>query len=506
MENLIFQKIEETGSTWVPLEDIPEERKDELWEKCKEGEIMLKCINNTLLVTLPYYKELEEIAARYVIANVTKKGSNFVPRDILPLISEYEEMESKKMGMPYSLAKEQIEGVITLLTNSFAILTGGPGTGKTTVLKCVAYIIKKLCPNAVISFTAPTGKAARRVTESTHYPASTIQRKIGDKGDDRGELIRMSEDFVICDEVSMLDLETFVKTLQCISPWTHFYMVGDVDQLPSVGPGAVLRDCIDCGMIPVCQLEETFRQDNDSVLFQNIQNIKKGLYAPLLKGPDFHQYDEDENVVNNLIGMYLEAVEEFGLNNVVALTPYRKEGLVCSEKLNNILQKKLNPKGKIVTGIVLRNDGHEAKITFRVGDPVMQLVNRDMVANGDVGTITDISGKKITVQYYDCTVEYYPEDYEDLELAYALSIHKSQGSEYKFVIIPMLHEHRNLDRNLCYTAITRAKKVCTVIADEDVLSIACKTQSSWQRCTCLAETIREKSIAVDIASAAANQL
>ena len=492
------QENEENGSTWIPLKNLPNGKK--VLEKCEKGDLVQKTINKEVLITLPYFAELEEKAAQSILRNLTKRCKNFSEVEIVPLIQEFEEVTTKKVGFPYKLAKEQKEGVVTLLTNNFAILTGGPGTGKTTVLNCVAYIIKKINPRAVIAFTAPTGKAARRVTESTHYPAMTIQKKIGDKGDNLN-LIKMSEDYVICDEVSMLDIETFTKALSCISPWTHFYMVGDVDQLPSVGPGAVLRDCIDSGVIPICQLEQTFRQDNDSVLFKNIQNIKKGLYAPLLEGPDFHRFNENGKIVDTLIQKYLDGVKKYGLDNVVTLTPYRKEGFVCSEKLNKLLQKKLNPEGKYIRTTIAREDGHELDITFRVGDPVMQLVNREMVANGDVGSIIEISGEKITVQYYDCTVDYYPENYDDLDLAYALSIYKSQGSEYKYVVIPMLREHKNLDRNLCYTGVTRAKKECVILADNDVLSKACKTQSSWLRYTCLAETIKQKIIAATIKAA-----
>lgn len=483
-EQAVLRFLNDTGSSWAPLDKI----ESDLTSDINSGELCIREKNGRYFVTFPYYKNLEEKIAEMVISRLKPIK---VDIDLInAFIRRFETEESNRLGFDFKLAPEQKEGVFTLLTNKFAILTGGPGTGKTSVLKCVAQVIKWLkCPTS-ISFTAPTGKAARRVKESTGYVAVTVQSAIKDTGEKVQELTAITSDNLITDEVSMLDMNTFYKLLLSLSPWTRFYIVGDVDQLPSVGIGAILRDLIDTKIVPCCQLEKTFRQDNDSILFENIQIVKKGCYLPLREGPDFKRIKTEENCFKNCVNLFMEGVEKYGIENTVVLTPYRKEGSVCSEKLNEVLQQKCNPNGTGIRTTVQREDGRKLNITFRVGDPVIQLVNCGKIANGDVGVITDISGKRIRVKYYDCVVDYWPQTYSQLDLAYALSIHKSQGSEYKDVIIPFLKENRNLDRNMVYTGITRAKALITVIGEDDVIMDACKVQSAWERYTFLCEEIQ----------------
>lgn len=485
-------KINDTASTWIPLSELPRVTPREIEEfKCKTR----IGVGRRAFVTFNFYANMEEDIARELIGRVRPFEKRYPRCDVLPIIKRFEEQESKRLGIDFKLADEQVEAVITLAGSQVAILTGGPGTGKTSVLKCLVYVLKSLYPKATIEFTAPTGKAARRITESTGYKAMTLQKRIGDRGEldfDQDEYEPIYSDFLITDEVSMLDMKTFRNALTALSRSSCWYLVGDVDQLPSVGIGCVLRDLVDSGSVPVAQLVKTFRQDNSSVLFQNIQQVRTGLCVPLVEGPDFKRIKTEENALQNTVDEYLKGVEKYGLDNVVVLTPYRKAGSVCSEKLNKILQEKLNPykEGQHYVRTTVERDGRDLKIIFREGDPVIQLLNVAKVANGDVGRIEKIDGKRITVRFSDCTVDYYPDTYEQLDLAYALSIHKSQGSEYKLVIIPFLAENKNLDRNMVYTGITRAKKECVVIGYDKVIMDACKLQSAWVRETYLCEILQ----------------
>lgn len=483
----ILTYLKNTGSTWAPLNEL---RSFDVRKAIRDKEVYYRSIKGRGFVTVPYFYEQEKRVARKVMLRV--KPIEVDEDRVSALIEKFEQMESERMGFNFRFADEQKEGIHTFLKSWFAILTGGPGTGKTSVLKGAAQIIKWTHERISVTFTAPTGKAARRITESSGYPATTLQKYIGDGG--MGNLLKMVyDDYFIIDEVSMLDMDTFEKTLDSLSYNTHLFIVGDVDQLPSVGIGAVLRDLIDSKLVPCCQLEKTFRQDNSSVLFDNIQIVKQGGYLPLREGPDFIRIKTEENVLENCISKYLEAVAEFGLENVVALTPYRKQGIICSEKLNAILQNKLNPFGKTpsLKTTVYRDEGRALQIRFQVGDPVIQLENREKIANGDVGTVIKIINDVVVVKYSDCVIDYKVSDLNQLDLAYALSIHKSQGSEYKYVVIPVLKENTNVDRNSIYTGITRAKKVCCLIGDDEVIMAACKMQSAWQRYTFLSDEIEK---------------
>ena len=489
----IMKKIEESASTWISETVLSKWPAIEIANK----KVCAREIGGNTFVTLPYYSEMEYWVAKEVFKRVNKPVKKVAKETIQMLIKQFEANESKKLGIEFKLAPEQVQAVILLVNVNFGILTGGPGTGKTSVLKALIYVIQHIDPSGIIEFTAPTGKAARRITESTGFPATTIQKKIGDRGEEEQESFKpIYADYLITDEVSMLDLPTFFKAIFSLGNNVRWYLVGDVDQLPSVGVGCVLRDLIDSNIVPVAALIKTFRQDNSSVLFENIQNIRSGLFIPLLEGPDFHRIPTEENVLENTINQYMAGIEKYGLEQTVVLTPYRKAGTICSEKLNAILQKKLNPLdgNKHYVRAKITRDERELKMLFIVGDPVIQLVNVEKVANGDVGKIINISGKKITVQYVDCIVDYYPDTYNQLDLAYALSIHKSQGSEYKLVILPFLEENTNLDRNMIYTGVTRAKKECIVIGKDKVIMDACKLQSAWKRDTALCEELQKNGL------------
>jgi exodeoxyribonuclease V alpha subunit len=481
----VLKYLEENGSSWMPIS--PDEK--------FESDLCKRVSNNVTYITHPWFKTAEQECSQ-VLAGKVKEIKEDISR-IDEYIKEYE------YAFNIKLADEQKDGVRMMATQMLCILTGGPGTGKTSVLKCAVYVIKRLNSNTSICFTAPTGKAARRIKEGAGFEATTIQKKIHDTGLPNNILDDIWEDVCIVDESSMLDLEVFYKLCKCLSSHTRLVLVGDVDQLPSVGEGSILRDLLNSNYIPAVMLEKTFRQDNSSKLFENIQIVKKGCNVPLEEGNDFKRFKESGDIFKLCVDRYMENVKTYGVEQTVLLSPYRKAGNVCSKKLNSYLQRRLNPDGVGFKTKVWRDDSDEW-IEFKVGDPVINLRNNSRIANGDTGRIIFIGKGIVKVKFSDCTYIYNVsrQELNDLDLAYALSVNKSQGSEYKCVIVPFLKEHDNLSRNMIYTAISRAKSICEVIGDDEVIQSACKTQAAMERNSFLAEEIetsmKQKQLIVDL--------
>ena len=475
-EDEVLDYLAETGSTWMPVDDLE-----------PNGNLFYRTCNEKVYVTHPWYKEMEQKCSLLLVKKLQMNYLNDtseIEGKIPDYIKEYEEANNIK------LSDEQISGVHMICTSWIGILTGGPGTGKTSVLKCAKYVLQKLYGRLSFAFTAPTGKAARRITESTGFQASTIHRKIHDVGESEKPLKAIYDDYLFIDESSMLDLEIFTRVMLCLSNFTHIFFVGDVDQLPSVNEGAILRDLIDCGELPYTKLEKTFRQDNSSKLFENIQIIKKGCHVPLEEGNDFKCFRTEKDAFKLCVEEYMKNVKQYGLEQTVILSPYRKVGNVCSKKLNNYIQKVINPDSKGVK-VRIRRDGEYETIEFRVGDPVIHLKNRKEIANGDCGKIIKADGDEVLVQYSDCIVRYVVSkgDLNDLDLAYALSVNKAQGSEYNCVIVPILREFENVDKSMIFTAVTRAKVRCEVIGLNSTIMQCCKTKSVDYRKTFLRDEI-----------------
>ena len=480
--------MEQNGSSYVPMDQFETKQTDGLQEAVKEERVIVIPWHKKTYLTLPEIRVKEEFCAKEIVARSSvEKTVGMASLDVIaPLINKYEE----ENHMTFS--DEQRQGIEMICNSHFCVLTGGPGTGKTSVLKCAAEVIKKTAGRRVtLNFTSPTGKAAKRITESSGYEASTLQSYTGGFG---GAPIQLkAPDVMFVDESSMMDLDTLFVMLQCLYPCTKIVLIGDTEQLPSVGIGSVLRDLIDSDAVRFTQLIKTFRQDESSTLFENIQNVKMGGALPLKNGSDFNfiQEEEDAKIKECCIKAYLESVERFGISETAVLTPYRKKGTLCSDALNRELQALVNPNGKAFKAHVFRDD-YSLDVTYRVGDPVIQLVNRKGLANGEVGTVIDINDGKIMVRFPDTLMSYWKKDLDALDLAYALSIHKSQGSEYKSVIMPLSKNHRNLSRNLIYTGLSRAKKYCTVIGSYEVIREACDKQADLERGTFLVEEIQNQ--------------
>ena len=414
-------------------------------------------------------------------------------------VEEYPDLDDSISGeervLRFRLAPEQREAVKMGLTSKLCVITGGPGTGKTSVQRALLDLYKKRFPAARIVCCAPTGKAARRMEQSTGVPSATVHRVLGliaNEDGQYGDPETLDADLVLVDEVSMLDVYLAEKLFRSIPATARLILVGDSDQLPSVGPGAVLKEIIASGRVPVVRLDQVFRQKNGSRIAANAKLIRHGNLS-LEYGPDFEFYDSTDMSVSAEIieSLYLQETARCGIDNVVLLSPYRQKTETGANALNQRLQGKVNPPadGKM--------DAVHGQRRFRTGDKVMQIKNCEDINNGDVGYITSITGTQtesvVRIDFGDGRiVDYENADLDMLDLGYACTVHKSQGSEYKSVIINLQCAHSvMLVRPLIYTAITRAKEKVLIVGERRALCTAIRRIDTEQRGTKLAQRIRE---------------
>lgn len=397
-----------------------------------------------------------------------------------------------------TLSESQREAVKLALTSKVVVITGGPGVGKTTLVNSILLTIR--AKQMRVTLCAPTGRAAKRLSESTGIEAKTIHRLLEfdpkTYGFKRTKDNPLDSDLVVIDESSMVDIALMNKLLAAVPSSAALMIVGDVDQLPSVGPGSVLSDIIDSGVVPTVRLTEIFRQAATSRIIVNAHRINKGEMPLKAEGSELSDFyfipaDTPEEIHAKLLQVVTERIpKRFGLHpvrDVQVLTPMNRGGL-GSHSLNAELQKALNEKA-------------EPKVTrfgttFAPNDKVIQTVNNydKEVFNGDIGQITEIDVEEglLQVDYDGRTVEYEFGELDEVSLAYATSIHKSQGSEYPAVVIPLAMQHYTLlERNLIYTAVTRGKKLVTIIGQPKALAMAVKNRKSNKRLTKLATRISE---------------
>ena len=446
------------------------------------------------LSTLKYIDEQETRVAEAIMEHVWLVK---VPHISSKTINYWIDRFIREENHGYALHIRQREAVHTAVNNSFFLLVGGPGTGKTTTLNCIKYVLRKCHKNIELKFTAPTGKAARRVNESTGEKAKTFHSEMHIFDED-AEPIDFEDDMLVIDEVSMMDLNLTDKLFKAVKSCKRIAFVGDDAQLPSVGRGAILRDLIRSRLVPMTRLTKTFRQDENSTLFVNIKNVAEGK-AELVKGSDFEFECLKDNanvkeIFFDLRERYFKAIEKYGIENIVLLLPYRKwiKDTVTSETMNNFIHSLLW-EGKNVKKIKSIKEGQTRH--FCKGDYVMQLENRAECSNGEVGKIINLDDNKIVIDFGkrpDATkntlVSYKINELDQLTLAYAMSVNKSQGSEYACVIMCLLNCHgMMLNRNIVYTGITRAKKECQLVYQDKAFKKAVKTLADEDRISLLVE-------------------
>ena len=382
----------------------------------------------------------------------------------------------------FSLEKEQREAILQALQHKVLIITGGPGTGKTTLLVSLLALFR--ASNVSFALAAPTGRAAKRMGEMAGEEAKTIHRLLEynprERGFQRGEHRPIEADVVIIDEASMVDLPLLDYLLQAVEPHSHLILLGDVDQLPSVGPGSVLRDLIDSGAVPVVVLRRIFRQTQESLIVVNAHRILRG--ESLLFGDEREKRDfvfvPRENEAEILETVKTLVKERSGDKEIQVLSPVHR-GPLGTVYLNRELQKLLNPGGESI---------QRGETLFRPGDKVMQLRNNydKAVFNGDLGRIVRIDREagELQVDFDGRPVSYTMEELDELSLAYAISIHKSQGSEYAAVVIPLHPSHYlMLHRSILYTAVTRGKEQVVLVGSRRGLAMAIRNVRVERRFT-----------------------
>lgn len=402
----------------------------------------------------------------------------------------YSSMRAPAPGQ-YMLNEDQQRGIMASLSNRVTVVTGGPGTGKTTLIKKLLAILDQT--HIVYKLAAPTGRAAKRISESTGRLAMTIHRLLGFDGTSmrfvHNEMNRLNLQFLIVDEASMIDIFLMHAICKALPLNAHIVLIGDVDQLPSVGAGNVLHDLIASKKVACVRLTEIFRQAQDSLIIVNAHRVNKGLF-PTTSIPDskgdfiFIKEDDPSSLPRHLGAIFGHTLARCGIKaeDASVLVPMNR-GIAGTQTLNQVLQTMLN---KQETPQQIAHNGY----TFKVGDRVMQIRNNydKLVFNGDTGTITliDLEEKRMDVQFADRIVPYDFIELTELVLAYAISIHKSQGSEYDAAIIPIFTAHfALLQRNLVYTAITRAKKLCIIIGQPKAIAIALRNTKGTERKTFL---------------------
>lgn len=437
----------------------------------------------TLVYPALLYRAEVEVAARL---RAMAGWARPVPcADAAQLVKDWQAAEG------LSLARAQEEAVMAALSHGVLVLTGGPGTGKTVTIKGIMALLAGQGLKIVLG--APTGRAAKRLSEACGREASTLHRLLEAGGGAeeaplfmRNERNPLDADVIIIDEASMIDITLMYYLLRAVPEGCRVVLVGDVDQLPAVGPGAVLKDIIRSGMVPVTRLTEVFRQQGESIIVTNAHRINRGQAPDCASSADFSlRLLEDSGQVAEAVAEIVAgelAGEGFDpLRDVQVLSPMHRH-LCGVENLNRLLQARLNPP-----------PGQAAARGLRQGDKVMQLRNNYAkgIFNGDIGFVAGMDENVAIVQYPDGAVVYERSELDQLAPAYAMSVHKSQGSEYPVVVMPLVAEHHiMLQRNLLYTAVTRAKRRVILVGSKAALNTALANDRTKRRYSLLAERLR----------------
>ncbi len=492
-----LQKLKEQTTAILELDyndNIANTIKLALHDLYNSDKIKLISHEDKHFVTLtPFYFSEQGVAGKL------KKLMKFPAQYTFDINKIYKKLRIQTNKDVVALNEDQQKGIVTCLQNKTTVITGGPGTGKTTLIKKLIEMLDQ--HKITYRLAAPTGRAAKRITEGTGKPATTIHRllefDVSTMGFVRNEQNTLPLNFLIIDEASMIDIFLANSVLKALPSHAHVVFIGDVDQLPSVGPGNFLNDIIASDKVPSVRLTKIFRQAQDSLIILNAHRINTGEF-PTSYQPDtrqdfiFIKEEDPQQVTLHLENIYTKTLLKHGINphDSIVLVPMHR-GVVGTQKLNHDLQQMLNPNAQKTS---LENDADKhisyAGTIYNIGDRVMQIRNNydRLVFNGDIGILESIdhTEKTFNVLYEERIVEYDFSDLNELVLAYAISIHKSQGSEYAAVIIPIFMQHFTLlQRNLIYTAITRAKKLCIFIGQPKAIAMGIKNNKSVKRLTFL---------------------
>ncbi len=488
------QLLERTSQSEIRF---PEDRFEELLTRLEQrGQVVLEhpdSPGSSAGTALRVYLRRLYVAERVVAQRIAAISASESPIDD-PGEDSVTTMITEKLGLRAD--PQQIKAIRTALSSRISIITGGPGTGKTTIIR--AIVTYALEAGLEVNLAAPTGRAAKRLSESTGQEASTIHRLL--QYNPATGFMRNGDnpllcDILIVDEVSMVDIGLMRRLMEAVLDEAIVVLVGDHNQLPSVGPGAVLRDLIDSGRIPVVKLVRIFRQAAESFIVKSAHAVLSGAGVRTGQGSsgDFGWVvlDEAQDVADRVVRLVTKELPNyygFSPNDIQVLTPMNR-GLLGTEGLNRSLQQAINPNSPFI--------GDDDKNVWRQGDRVIQLKNNyDLeIFNGDIGIIVDVDKirSRLHIRFDDKMIERPLSDMGEMKLAYAISIHKSQGSEFPAVVIPLHTQHWvMLRRNLLYTAITRARKVAFLVGPHRAVRRAVTNSSDVMRYTSLDEQIRRE--------------
>ena len=498
--NYVLDEARVSGHLFLSVDETVGRCYDLLNSDCEaevvsEGEIRQAISNERLesriyvegtRVYLSYERMCEVKAAKRIVSMILQE-------DFEEIYDLDEKIDQAEQTLKQKLAPSQRKAVKLCLSHPISIMTGGPGSGKTTTLRFILDIYKKEYPSNEILLAAPTGRASRRMAEQTGMFASTLHSALGlitDEESPLNDTELLPADLIVVDEFSMVDMRLAYILLERIKPGAQLLIVGDADQLPSVGAGNVLREMIRSEKVPTAVLDTIFRQASNSRIIVNAHAINHN-DTHLQYGDDFQMLEVQnaEDAAQLVVKNYLEEVSQHGLENVQILSPFRKRGAVASNALNETIRDLVNPASKRKMELKCGSR------VFRVGDRIMQTANRNGVSNGDVGLITGMVKVDdevfVDIRLLDGRELRYSKDMmEDVEFSYCLTIHKSQGQEYPVIIVPLLKEHYiMLRRNLLYTAVTRAKAKVILIGQRQAVYIAIHKCDVGQRNTVLADRI-----------------
>ena len=496
-----LEEARSNGHLFLPHDELVDKCYELLNREC-EGEVVpmydvtgavsqevkaKQIYNENGRIYLSFERLCEVKTAKRIVSMLLSEG--------MPMVSDLaKQIALTESNLPHPLAPSQREAVKLCLSHPCSIMTGGPGVGKTTTLKAILEIYHRVFPDHEILLAAPTGKASRRMSEQTGFPASTLHSAMGILSDEDIETNGpefLSADFVVVDECSMVDMRLAYALFERLKPGVKLLFVGDPDQLPAVGAGNVLREMIRSGIVPTAVLDTVFRQASNSRIALNAYAVNHN-DTKLLYGDDFLMQDvqTSEDAADLVMKCFFDEVTQHGIENVQILSPFRRRGAVCADNLNIAIREMINPKR---SGVNELKCGTKA---FREGDRIIQTRNCDGVSNGDVGVITriymDEDGEQlIDIKLLDGRELIYTADkMENIDLSYCISIHKSQGAEFPVVIIPIMKEHYiMLRRNLLYTAISRAKAKVILIGHRQAVFTAIHKNDVDKRNTVLADRI-----------------
>jgi len=502
----LLREAEDQGHCYLPLLTL-EEKAEESLQVSKQlvPRVVDALVNGRSLVRVTVGEECRIYRAEiYFAERAVASKLRELSRVQLEIAADSIDFVAFEAVGGLKLAEEQKQAVAVALHHGIAVITGGPGTGKTTLVRALLHVCQER--SMTVYLAAPTGRAAKRLSESTGQEAKTLHRLLeftvagGAATFARNEESPLKCDMLVLDEASMIDLSLMNSLLKAVPLGCHIVLVGDIDQLPPVGAGNVLRDIISSGLVPAVRLQTIFRQAQQSLIVYNAHRINRGEFPYLAtRGRDFQfiQLETAEGILDSVANLVVNDLPKLfryhPIADIQVLSPMRKT-LTGVDNLNLVLQQRLNPAAGSKPEVRLSTR------SLRLGDKVMQIRNNytKLVFNGDIGRISAIDQEDglVRVLYADLQghrqVDYELTELDDLSLAYAVSVHKSQGSEYKAVVLPFSTQHYlMLQRNLLYTAITRAREFVVVVGSKKAVAIAVGNNRTEERYTGLTDLMQQ---------------